>query len=155
MLKFYPFRTYERQRESVIVSRNVEWYCYHFLCINQSMLGWLNEKAYTIRFVARQKDASRVAIVAASCCAMRIFRNILRARVVRMTDTANFDTMTTGRILSNDTDTMTQSYARDEGFLATIPSCQVSRICRKFRVLKSECSIPYKKFHWSSTRHGN
>lgn len=60
---------------------------------------------------------------------MRIFRNILRAGVVRTTDTAipryHHDYRHHDPVVRA---------LRDGGSLATVPSRRVSRICRKFRV---------------------
>lgn len=77
-------------------------------------LGWLGGERRACDDKARNatKDASRVAI--ASCCARCVFlENILRAGVVRMMDTANFDTTTTG----------------GEGFYRMIPALWPSRTC--------------------------
>lgn len=111
--KFIPLGSAcKRQWESVIVTSTTKCYQFSYISyIKLHTLGWLNEKAMNamIRLVKGCKsrgDRHRLLLRA-----MRIFRNILRAGVVRMTDTANFDTTTTG----------------GEGFYRMIPTSWPSR----------------------------
>lgn len=103
----------------------------------------------TIRLVTRQRmrvawrDRRRLLL------RVHIFRNF--CGVVGMTDTASLDTTVGGegfyRMIPRHHDPVVRA-RRDEGFLATAQSRQVSRICRKFRVsnksaLESSEKIPF------------
>jgi len=123
-------------------------------------LGWLGERGEHIcNDKARNatKDACRVAIVAASCCARCIFLEIFCRAGVARTDGYNelWYCYDTGKILSNDTGT-TQSYVSFAGFSAT-SSRQVSwKFAESFASRTNQRSTLYEENSISLiyTRHG-